>query len=251
MGDATQIHQVIMNLCTNALHAMQEDGGVLTIGLHGVILKYVDSMLVEVEAETGVETKIAVPSGSHPDDAHGVFMLSDAAPGQYQRFFVADTGQGIAPEIQNMIFDPYFSTKKKGKGTGLGLFVVLGIIKNHGGYITFSSRPGQGTTFYVYLPRLEREMPERREALLPASFLNGTERILLVDDEEQIVTMQTRALKRLGYRVTASTSSPEVCKIFRSRPHDFDLLVTDMTMPHMTGEKLRLNCAGSDRTCRC
>jgi PAS domain S-box-containing protein len=206
LADSTQIHQVIMNLCTNAYHAMQESGGVL------------DLMLMEEKIITN-ESK------------------GDLPPGSYLKLVVSDTGHGIKNEILEKIFNPYFTTKGLGKGTGMGLSVVHGIIKDHGGDICVSSPTGEGAKFEVYLPLIETQEAESKTAIskpLPI----GTEHILLVDDEAAIATMATQMLERLGYRVTARTSSVEALALFKIKPDEYDLVITDMTMPNMTGVQL-------------
>jgi len=205
VADPTQVHQVIMNLAANAAHAMRAQGGVLTIGLSNVNLE----------------------AGAARD------LDPDLEAGSYVRLSVADTGTGMEPGIIGRIFDPFFTTKKPGEGTGLGLSVVHGIIKSLGGGITVSSQMGRGTTFQVYLPRSEEDgQPEiERTGLLP----RGQGRVLLVDDEAALVDMGRQMLERLGYEVVALTSSLEALKLFQTQPEAFDVVVTDLTMPQMTG----------------
>ena len=207
-ADPAQMHQVIMNLCTNAAHAMQEDGGVLEVGIGDV----------QVESE-GPET------GYH-----------DLPSGSYLKLTVSDTGYGIPRRLMDKIFDPYFTTKDTGEGTGLGLSVVQGIVKTHEGAITVDSEPGKGTTFHVYLPLIqEEENPENApEGPLPT----GSARILFVDDEELLIELGSQMLGMLGYEVVTKKSSIEALALFRSEPDRFDLVITDMTMPKMTGDKL-------------
>ena len=208
MGDATQIHQVIMNLCTNAYQSMQEKGGKLEVSLDEV----------EVGYEETVE-KIGMQ------------------PGRHLRLIVKDEGCGMDGAVLERIFEPYYTTKEQGKGTGLGLSVIHGIVKNHRGDITVDSSPGKGTTFQVYLPIIEdAEVVTEFEPSNGAA--KGNERILLIDDEEQIVSMEQQMLENLGYKVTARTDSTEALKEFSSQPQNFDLVITDMTMPHMTGDEL-------------
>jgi PAS domain S-box-containing protein len=212
--DATQIHQVIMNLCTNAYHAMRESGGILEIGVKDIDI----------------------------DELYAANSLG-VAPGPYVRISVSDTGCGIKREIMDRIFEPYFTTKAVGDGTGLGLSVVHGIVKSHKGAVTVYSEPGKGSTFHVYLPRIESGEPAtetEQEELLP----HGTERILFVDDEESIVIIARQMLNRLGYSVTTSTDSLEALRVFREQPERFDLVITDMTMPDMTGERLSRELMG-------
>jgi PAS domain S-box-containing protein len=207
-ADLTQMHQVIMNLGTNAGHAMQENGGVLEVSLANVEL----------------------------DDLKAAKHL-DLEAGPYLRLTVSDTGHGIASEIMERIFDPYFTTKDTGKGTGLGLSVAQGIVKTHGGSITAYSEPGKGTTFHVYLPIIleaEREEENASDDPLPT----GSERILLIDDEQVLIEVGRLMLGQLGYEVVTQQSSVEALALFRAEPDQFDLVITDMTMPHMTGDKL-------------
>ena len=207
MADHTQIHQIAMNLMTNAYHAMEDTGGTLTVNLS------------EIEWEEG-----DVP-------------VLEMAPGEYICLTVADTGMGMDQGVLDRIFDPYFTTKQEGKGTGLGLSVVHGIVKDHGGYVSVHSESGVGTEFKVYLPAIQTEScaKESEKSLLVPK---GKERVLLVDDEQQIVAMLKQMLERLGYQVTCRTSSIEALEAFRQNPIVFDLVITDMTMPNMTGEQL-------------
>ena len=205
-ADPTQIHQVIMNLATNAYHAMQEQGGRLGIEL------------VQVELAPG--------------------DVSDLPPGPYARLRVTDSGHGIEPEIMQRIFDPYFSTKKSGEGTGLGLSTVHGIIKSHKGEITVLSKPGHGANFTVYLPVTKQEVieeeKEREETALP--IIN--KRVLFVDDALFNVQLGREMLSSLGCEVVGVCDSEEALQLFRDDPDHFDLVVTDQTMPKMTGMKL-------------
>ena len=208
MGDATQIHQVIMNLCTNAYQSTREEGGKIAITLAEVDISYADTI-----ERVGLQ------------------------PGRHLRLTVKDEGCGMEPAVIDRIFEPYFTTKEQGKGTGLGLSVIHGIVKNHGGDITVNSVVGQGSEFHVYLPLIDEvEVKTQTRAMTKAA--EGEERILLVDDEEQIVTMQRQMLEHLGYQVTASTDSREALELFTRHPDNFDLVITDMTMPHMTGVRL-------------
>ena len=208
LADPTQLHQVLMNLCTNAYHAMKDNGGSLGIKLHPVFLKQGDSI-------------------------QGI----DVEPGSYAKLEISDSGHGMSKAVMERIFDPYFTTKKKGEGTGLGLAVVLGIIKSHSGYITVYSEPGMGTTFRVYLPTID-DNEEKIENLTNEPIPTGGEHILFVDDEEQLVFLGREMLKKLGYKVTISTSSTEALKVFTENPKSFDIIITDMTMPEMTGAQL-------------
>lgn len=207
LADPTQIHQVLMNLCTNAHHAMSENGGVLTVSLK------------DVSIDSGFERR-----------------KLDLAAGGYLCLQVEDTGQGMPEEVRARIFDPFFTTKARDKGTGMGLAVVHGIVKSHGGAITVHSRPGKGTVFAVYLPIIASEV--RQTAASDAPLPTGNERILFVDDEKTLVDLGRQMLARLGYQVVCRTSSIEALELFKKRPDHFDLVITDMTMPNMTGDKL-------------
>jgi CheY-like chemotaxis protein len=161
----------------------------------------------------------------------------DLFPGTYLKLTVSDTGHGMDRMVIEKIFDPYFSTKGPGEGTGMGLAVVHGIVKDHGGDIEVYSKLGEGTTFSVYLPLVETRPVEPKT--VPAGLApTGTERILFVDDEEAIVFMTQQTLERLGYQVTSRTSSVEALEAFRAKPDEYDLVITDMTMPNMTGVEL-------------
>ena len=207
MADATQIHQVAMNLLTNAYHAMEDQGGKL------------DVTLKEMDLDV--------------DDLKNSAMLA----GPYVCLTVEDTGAGIDEYLMDRIFEPYFSTKGKDKGTGLGLAMVHGIVKSYGGNIRVYSEPCKGTAFHVYLPVIQTQA-ETKEIRIKSPVEGGKERILIVDDEEQIVRMSQQILERLGYHVTARTSSIETLEAFRAAPNKFDLVITDMTMPNMTGVQL-------------
>ncbi|MDY6837395.1 MAG: PAS domain S-box protein [Thermodesulfobacteriota bacterium] len=209
MGDPTQMHQVLMNLCTNAGHAMQRGGGVLTVSLSDVEL-----------------------------DANFAAEHHDVSPGPYLRLSVSDTGHGMNASTMERIFEPYFTTKEKEAGTGLGLAVVHGIVQSQGGTITVESEPGQGTTFQVYLPVIPRADDQGIES--PADLPTGREHILFIEDEEALSKLGKQLLERLGYSVVASTSGSEALEAFSAGPDRFDLVITDMTMPGMTGEKLAL-----------
>ncbi|MEJ2640063.1 MAG: ATP-binding protein, partial [Desulfosarcinaceae bacterium] len=209
MGDATQVYQVLMNLCANAAHAMEDSGGVLTVSLKDVVI----------------------------DKAHALKTIG-LVPGRYVELAVSDTGVGIAPDIINSIFEPYFTTKGVGEGTGLGLATVHGIIESHGGKITVDSRLGKGTTFTIYLPSTRKH--GARSPGEPGRLPQGREHILFVDDELAITKMNGTILERLGYSVTTRTSSIEALELFRAKPDAFDLVITDMTMPNMTGAELAI-----------
>ncbi|GFO63056.1 hybrid sensor histidine kinase/response regulator [Geomonas paludis] len=207
MADPTQIHQIIMNLVTNASHAMRLKGGSLDLALENVTL---DS------------------------DSLGT---PDLPPGPYLKLTVKDSGHGMDHKTMEQIFDPFFTTKGHNEGTGLGLSVVHGIVRNHGGGITVSSRPGLGATFEVFLPRIAAV---RKDALLDSetASMMGTGRILFVDDEEDVVFAGKKMLERLGYQVVTGRDGMEALEIFRADPGAVDLVITDQTMPRMTGIEL-------------
>lgn len=208
LADPTQIHQVVMNLCANASHAMREAGGILEVNLKRV----------ELDEKTA-----------------GLYV--ELEPGEYQRLTVSDTGCGMDQYTLDRIFEPFFTTKELGEGTGLGLSVVHGIVKNHGGAISVYSEQGTGTAFHIYLPLLEAEA-DVRNTYTRSTLPRGTENILLVDDEPILVNLEREMLEILGYRVTTRTSGPEALEKFKAEPESFDLVLTDMTMPQMTGVKL-------------
>jgi CheY-like chemotaxis protein len=157
-------------------------------------------------------------------------------PGSYLRLTVVDTGQGMSPEIMEHLFEPYFTTKKRGEGTGLGLAVVHGIATSIGGAVTVESEPGKGSAFHVYFPAVESEAPASIQS--GVSLPGGTERILLVDDEKSVIDSLKPMLERLGYDVIARTSSIEALEVFQTDPSEFELVVTDQTMPGLTGTEL-------------
>lgn len=208
-ADATQIHQIIMNLATNAAHAMKNSGGVLTVNLDELLLSE-DFTLTRPEL----------------------------IPGTYQRLMVSDTGHGMNSETLERIFDPYFTTKERGEGTGLGLSIIHEIIKGYGGSITAESSPGIGTTFEIYLPIVdEAETCEATDSSLP----EGVARILLVDDEEIIRDSAGTILERLGYQVTTEDNPLNALTRIENSPRSFDLVITDLSMPGMTGLQLASN----------
>jgi len=207
LADPTEVYQVVMNLCTNAAHALGEKGGALEVVLDNV-------ELTERLSAFGIEIK----------------------PGPYVRLVVHDTGPGIPPAIIERIFEPYFTTKEKGQGTGLGLAVVHGIVKLCAGGITVASEPGRGTTFEVFFPVMRTE--ELMEPEVMEDLPRGRESILVVDDEEDIVVAAKILLEQLGYRVTALTASREALEAFRAQPDGFDLVLADQTMPHLSGLEL-------------
>ncbi|MGD9248591.1 MAG: ATP-binding protein, partial [Desulfobacteraceae bacterium] len=206
VANATQLHQVIMNLCTNAAHAMEDSGGTLEVGL-------------EKREITGADA-----------GRHGV------TPGHYLQISISDTGPGISPALQQRIFDPYFTTKAQGKGTGLGLAVARGIVQSHGGAIHVESQVDKGACFNVLFPLtcVPAASSSEKNQLLPT----GTASVLFVDDEPVLTELGEQMLSRLGYRVTCCEEPQEALKLFRKDPYQFDLVITDTTMPNMTGDIL-------------
>ncbi|ACL03198.1 histidine kinase [Desulfatibacillum aliphaticivorans] len=207
LADATQLHQVLINLCTNAAHAMEEEGGMLDIYVKSVEL--------------------------NDDDAARNLNLE---AGSYIRLEVADTGIGMSKETADRIFDPYFTTKGLGKGTGLGLSVVHGIVRSCSGAIEVDTAPNQGTRISILFPASDQALPEPEPA--PGLPEGGTERVLVVDDEPQIIEMNTLMLEKFGYQVTSFTDSREAIKRFLESPDDFDVIITDMAMPTLSGDLL-------------
>ncbi|MFW6115377.1 MAG: PAS domain S-box protein [Thermodesulfobacteriota bacterium] len=207
LADPTQIHQVLMNLCTNAAYAMRKRGGALEVSLKSV----------EV-------------------DQTSASLHADLNPGTYCRLTVSDTGEGMDRDTMEHIFEPFFTTKERTEGTGMGLAVVHGIVKNHGGAMTVYSETGMGSTFNIFFPRMEGGL--HREAVSTADIPTGTERILLVDDEEPVLGSEQTMLESLGYTVTAFARSDEALKLFHGQPKEFDLIIADQTMPIMTGSEL-------------
>ena len=211
LGDGSQMHQVVMNLCTNAYHAMREDGGVLTVAMGPYV----------VDSSESAPAGLAVPGG------------------RYVRLTVQDTGHGMDEALLSRIFDPYFTTKAQGDGTGLGLSIVHGIVQKHGGCITVDSRVGKGSRFDIYLPATETtplraviaEAPDARPG-------EGNEHVLLVDDEENVIAMQRDMLTDMGYRVTSEKDGKRALELVRREPYRFDLVITDQTMPGMSGLEL-------------
>jgi len=206
-GDPTQVHQIMMNFFTNALHAMETSGGILDISLQNTDLAQDD-----------------------------INEESEAQPGAYIMLSVQDTGSGLSPDIIDKIFDPYFTTKEVGKGTGMGLSVVQGIVSSHGGFIKVDSQLGVGSTFRVYLPLINKnsEVSEPNTLEIP----KGDEQILIVDDEEMLTDSMKTFLESLGYTVTVQTNSLEAWRNFRTNPYDFDVIITDQTMPNLSGAEL-------------
>lgn len=209
MADETQIHQVMINLCTNAADAMNDHGGVLRI-----TLKQVELGLRDVQADPHLQ------------------------PGRYLQLAVADTGSGIPMRHLRRIYDPYFTTKAVGKGTGLGLAVTHGIIINHGGGIRVTSEAGQGTVFELFWPVIEQKVETR--AARNVSLPTGNESILIVDDEDILASAMKISLQKLGYRAQLTTQPAEALRMVTENPHRFDLVITDLTMPGMTGDKLAI-----------
>jgi PAS domain S-box-containing protein len=208
MADPTQIHQILMNLCTNAFHAMRDNGGEMEVRL----------------------TRIQVSAGEAVE-------YSNLSPGPYIKLMVSDTGIGMEPQVMERIFDPYFTTKGAGEGTGLGLAVIYGIVKRYKGTIIVHSHPGKGSLFEVLLPSMEyadngTQTPEQE------TIPGGKEKILLVDDEKNIVYTVQNMLTGLGYQVTSMTGSIEALETFHITPGSFDIIITDLTMPHLTGVDL-------------
>jgi CheY-like chemotaxis protein len=205
LADPTQLQQVLINLATNAAHAMDDHGGEFVVA--------VDEVRV---------------------DATVTQQLADLRPGNYQRIDVSDTGTGMSPQIVERIFEPFFTTKAHGQGTGLGLAVVHGIVRSHGGAISVSSALGKGTTFSIYLPAIHIERTTA-ETKAPARERGQGQRILYVDDEEPLVYLITRVLERLGYRVSGFSDVRVALETFRINPSAFDAVVTDLSMPGMSG----------------
>ncbi|MCG8619515.1 MAG: PAS domain S-box protein [Desulfobacterales bacterium] len=204
-ADPTQIHQILINLATNAFHAMEATGGTLT-----VILKNVSLSMGEER---------------------------DLLPGEYVKLSVIDTGPGIPEDIQENIFDPFFTTKEKGRGTGMGLAVVHGIVMGIGGRLKVDSAPEKGAAFHLYLPQAPAD-GTAWETKVESPIINGTETVLLVDDEPQIISMETQLLKRMGYKVIPFTNSLKALEAFRAAPERFDLVISDIAMPGMAGDRL-------------
>jgi len=210
LADPTQLHQVLMNFCANAEHAMRESGGVLD---------------VRIDIATLDEALLATAS------------YTELRPGSYVRLCIRDTGCGMPPDVIARIFEPYFTTKSIGEGTGMGLAVARGIIASHGGAIVVESEPGVGSTFVMYLPQLDVDIsPSLSDG--GALSLGSQETILFVDDEAMITVMMQAMLEQLGYQVEAKTSSVEALAAFRAEPERFGLVITDQTLPHMTGDAL-------------
>ncbi|MBU0966680.1 MAG: response regulator [Proteobacteria bacterium] len=206
LADPSHVHQVIMNLGTNAYHAMQEKGGILSVSLKKTCLM------------------------NH--------VIPDLKAGLYIELEISDTGHGILPEIRDKIFDPYFTTKELGKGTGLGLSVVHGIVKSYGGAITVDSLVGKGSIFTIYFPMVDMQPDEQRGVDREEFYQTGTERIMFVEDETAILMYSKKTLEAFGYQVSSFTNGNAAWQEFSIHPDDFDLVITDMAMPNMTGMEL-------------
>ena len=206
-ADPTQIHQIIMNLITNAYHAMEDTVGKLKVSLNDIELSKSDIFDPEMK------------------------------PGQYVCLSISDTGTGISDDIKHKIFDPFFTTKKEGKGTGMGLSVVHGIVKSAGGGINIHSELGKGSEFKLYFPVAKESIKDENEHKKESKLQIGTERILLVDDEDFIINAETKMLIRMGYKVFSRTSSVEALEAFKSNPHQFDLVISDVAMPKLPGDR--------------
>ena len=212
LADPVQIHQVIMNLCTNSSHAMEPYGG-----------------------------RLAVAIGRAALSPQFFERNPDLMPGNYLQLSVSDTGCGMSQKVMASIFDPYFTTKPPGQGTGLGLSLVHGIVKDCGGHIAVESHEGEGSTFTIYLPMIERT--EAYDAVTATGDrLRGTETILVVDDEPVILEVTKTYLEMRGYKVLTEKNSRIALGIFRDNPQDIDLLISDVTMPHLTGDRLAMEC---------
>ena len=207
LADPTQIHQILINLSTNAFHAMEERGGTLTISLKNRELSQQD-----------------------------LIGIGHCQTGKYVQISIADNGSGMSKEVQEKMFEPYFTTKVIGKGTGLGLAIVHGIVKSYGGFISFDSQIGKGTVFQIFIPALEKDAAYITDPIERPPV--GVERVLFIDDESTLAEMAETMLTRLGYAVTIQTSSLEALQTFVNNPDDFDLVITDHTMPGMTGMDL-------------
>jgi len=208
LGDSTQLYQVIMNLCTNAAHAMGKKGGILEVNLSDVHFDSIDSG-----------------------------QQAELEPGAYILVGVQDTGDGMTPDMLDRIFEPFFTTKRRGEGTGLGLSVVHGIVKGMHGAISVHTQKGEGSLFKVYLPRYEGWKDQPGSEKFPR-MVRGKGRILFIDDEQSLVDFAREVLTGLGYEVVALTSSPEALKQFSQQPNTFDLVIADLTMPDLTGLEL-------------
>jgi len=214
MAEPAQIHQILMNLCANAYHAMREKGGLLNINLTQIVI-----------------------DATAPPDLCKKQDGSDLEPGVYQSLKVSDTGYGITSDVMEKIFDPYFTTKSREEGTGLGLSILYGIVKSYGGDIRIDSTPGKGSTFTVYLPVTDKEISET-QAESSATMQGKGERILVIDDEPPNALLLEKMLCKQGYVITTATDSSAALELVREAPEQFDLVITDMTMPQLTGTQL-------------
>ena len=207
MGDPTEIHQILINLCTNAAHTMKEAGGILEIAISEVTL-----------------------------NERAASRYEELSAGDFVKLTVRDSGEGIDTDILEKVFEPYFTTKEFGAGSGMGLAVVHGLVKKCKGAIDIKSTVGKGTTVEVLFPKIEEEKPLKEK--IEGEFPKGNERILLVDDDPSIINMICQMLKRFGYTVTSMTDSTVALERFKSAPDDFGLVITDMSMPKMSGDQL-------------
>ena len=206
-ADPSQFSQIVMNLCTNAFHAMEKTGGRLSISLKETTLNYED-----LTCEQSI------------------------TPGAFIQLSICDSGPGMTQEVKDKIFEPYFTTKETGKGTGMGLSIVHGIVKDHGGFMILDSELGKGADFQIFFPVLEENTLYGTEVVKknPA----GKERVLFIDDEEILADMGKNMLERFGYHVTVRKNSIEALETFQDKPDEFDVVITDQTMPGMTGVDL-------------
>jgi len=209
LADPTQVHQIVMNLCTNAYHAMHDSGGTLTVELTDVEIIPQDQLLAR-----------------------------SSIPGDYIKLEIRDTGHGMDKKTLERIFDPYFTTKQLAKGTGLGLAVVDGIVKGHNGFIKTFSEIGCGSTFQVFLPVIKKKSPLGSPEKKQTNLSKGTEHIMLVDDEKTILEVFKGILEKQGYKITTFKDGLSALQAFTNAPGLFDLIITDMTMPKMTGDEL-------------
>lgn len=209
LADPTKIHQVTMNLCTNAYHAMRDKGGILSVSIKDVDFRQ-----------------------------NGMIPQLEIKPGKYILLEVSDNGIGMDEKTKNKIFEPYFTTKEAGEGTGLGLAVIHGIINDHNGYINVYSEPEQGTSFHLYFPKIEEKAVDYSIQKRKTEIKGGDERIMIVDDEEQIINLTKKMLSSHGYKVTAFTNGVQALQEIKKQPDQYDLIITDLTMPYMTGIEL-------------
>jgi CheY-like chemotaxis protein/anti-sigma regulatory factor (Ser/Thr protein kinase) len=208
-ADPTKIHQVVMNLCTNAYHAMEKSGGTLTVSLNDI----------DMTVPNYVKNKMM-------------------PPGNYLALKISDTGCGMDAETLEKVFEPYFTTKKTGQGTGLGLPIVQAIVDEHEGFLDVSSIIGEGTEFSLYFPIVESRNRKKETDLQQVPALNGSETIMLVDDEKAIRDSYKDFLERHGYEVVVFGDGMDAIEIFKADPNRFDIVITDMTMPEKTGSDL-------------